>query len=257
MKKLKVLDLFSGIGGFSLGLERSGGFETAAFCELDPAARRVLARHWPNTPCFTDIRTLTRENINESIDVICGGFPCQDISVAGTRNGNAGLDGERSGLWFEYLRLINEIRPKFAIIENVSALRSRGLEEVLRGLTAIGYDAEWHCIAASNLGAHHQRDRVWIVAHPTGSGMEGVWAERLQESRSLVEPFLPYRSGDGQWEVEPDLRRSAYGFSTRLDGRVNSWGDRLKQCGNAVVPQIPEMIGRAIVNLIGARHACP
>ena len=247
MAKLKVLDLFSGIGGFSLGLERTGGFETVAFCEIDPAARRVLAKHWPNVPCFEDIKTITKDSINEHIDIICGGFPCQDISVAGTRNGNAGLDGERSGLWFEYLRLIKEISPSFAIIENVSALRTRGLEEVLRGLDEIGYDAEWHCIPATYAGAAHQRDRVWIVAHPASVRVERVWAERIEKSRPLVEPFLPHRGSDGQWQVEPDLRRGVYGVSTRLDGRVNSWMDRIKQCGNAVVPQIPQMIGMALL----------
>lgn len=226
-----------------------------AFCEMDPAARRVLNRHWPEAPVFTDIRTLTKEHINETIDVVCGGFPCQDISVAGTRNGNAGLEGARSGLWFEYLRIIDTFRPSFALIENVAVLRTRGLDIVLRGLDAIGYDAEWHCIPATYVGADHQRDRIWLIANPKGFRMERLWAERIQESRALAQPFLPNRGGDGQWQIEPDLRRSAYGFSTRLDGRVNTWMDRVKQCGNAVVPQIPELIGRAILAERCA-HAC-
>lgn len=161
--QLTVLDLFSGIGGFSLGLERTNGFKTIGFCEIEPYPRAVLAKHWPNVPCYTDVRTLT----GIYADVICGGFPCQDISVAGK---GAGLSGERSGLWFEFHRLIKEVRPKYAIIENVSALRSRGLDEVLRSLTEIGYDAEWHCIPASAVGAPHRRDRVWIVAYPPNDG---------------------------------------------------------------------------------------
>lgn len=248
MTKLRVLDLFSGIGGFSLGLESTGGYETVAFCEMDPAAVRVLQKHWPEVPVFPNIEELKKEAIDGPIDVICGGFPCQDISVAGTRNGNAGLAGERSGLWYEYLRIIDEIRPRYGIIENVAALRTRGLDEVLRGLASIGYDAEWHCIPATHVGAAHQRDRIWIIANPKGLGMEGVWAERIEKSRPLVQSLLPHRSGDGQWQVEPDLRRGPYGLSTRLDGRMNTWMDRIKQCGNAVVPQIPALIGYAILD---------
>lgn len=166
---LTVLDLFSGIGGFSLGLERTGGFRTAAFCEMADFPRLVLRKHEPDTPAYRDIRhltggVLTLDNIRP--DVICGGFPCQDISAAGR---GAGLDGERSGLCFEMLRIIEERRPSYVIAENVVALRSRGLDTVLRGLASIGYDAEWHCIPAAAIGAPHRRDRVWILAYPNGS----------------------------------------------------------------------------------------
>jgi DNA-cytosine methyltransferase len=162
---MNVLDLFSGIGGFSLGLERTGGFRTVAFCEIDPFCRRVLAKHWPEVPCYDDVRSLTADRLRAdgiSVDVICGGFPCQDISVAG--NG-AGLDGERSGLWREYARLVGELRPRLIIVENVAALLGRGLGDVLGDLAALGYDAEWHCIPAAAVGAPHRRDRIWIVAH--------------------------------------------------------------------------------------------
>jgi DNA (cytosine-5)-methyltransferase 1 len=130
----------------------------------------------------------------------------------------------------------------------VPALLGRGLEQVVQDLDAIGYDAEWNCISAAWAGGEQARDRVWIVANAKGERVEGLWSQRIEVARPLAQPFLPVRRGDGQWEVEPDLRRSAYGVSTRLDGRVNSWGDRLKQCGNAVCPQIAEMIGRAILS---------
>ena len=124
---MKVLDLFSGIGGFSLGLERTGGFETVAFCEIEEYPRRVLAKRWPDVPCYEDVRTLTAERLAAdgiAVDVICGGFPCQDISTAGK---GAGLAGERSGLWSEIARLVGELRPSYVIVENVSALLGRGL----------------------------------------------------------------------------------------------------------------------------------
>ena len=128
--KLQVLDLFSGIGGFSLGLERTGGFETKAFCEIDPFCRRVLAKHWPDVPCFEDVTTLRGEDVGP-VDVICGGFPCQDISIAGL---GEGLDGARSGLWSEIVRLVRDLRPSFLLVENVAALLGRGLDRVPRGL---------------------------------------------------------------------------------------------------------------------------
>lgn len=154
MTKLRVLDLFSGIGGFSLGLERAkhdgeiNGFETVAFCEIEKFPRKILAKHWPDIPCYPDVRELTAERLAAdgiAVDVICGGFPCQDISAAGK---GAGLAGERSGLFYEVARLVGELGPQYVILENVSALLYRGLDAVLGALAAIGYDAEWHCIPA-------------------------------------------------------------------------------------------------------------
>ena len=226
---MNVLDLFSGIGGFSLGLERAG-MRTVAFCEIDPHARAVLHKHWPNVPVFTDVSTLSKGDLSEQIDIIAGGFPCQDISTAGR---GAGLSGSRSGLWFEYCRLIKEIQPRYAIIENVSAIRRRGLGGVLRSLAEIGYDAEWHCIPASAIGAPHQRDRIWIVAYPNSTQREG---RRL--SSGAYAKYADACSA-GWWKTEPAMDRVVNG--------VPGQAHRLKQLGNAVVPQIPELIGRAIM----------
>lgn len=231
-RKLRVLDLFSGIGGFSLGLERAG-MTTVAFCEIEPFCREVLKKHWPDVPIFNDVRSLTHEQIG-SVDVICGGFPCQDISFAGK---GAGLEGERSGLWFEFARLIGKLRPTYVIAENVSALRSRGLERVLGSLAALGYDAEWHCIPAAAVGAPHKRDRIWIVAYPAGGGKQqggsqcyfgGLQKEVLRTSRY-----------SDDWKTEPAIPRVVDGFP----GRIHP----IRALGNAVVPQIPEIIGRAIM----------
>ena len=250
---MNVLDLFSGIGGFSLGLEWTGHFKTVGFCEVDDKAATILKRRWPGVPVFSDIRNLKKDMIHEEIDVICGGFPCQDISFAGK---GAGLVGERSGLWYEMHRLIKEIKPKYVIAENVAALRSRGLDEVLRSLASIGYDAEWHCIPASAVGAPHRRDRVWIIAFPNadrdGESALPVDAEVAVESEPLADAGLvsaqvpPTRivstievsECSGWWSSEPNVGRVAHG----IPGRV----DRLKQLGNAVVPHIPMMIGQAI-----------
>jgi DNA (cytosine-5)-methyltransferase 1 len=266
MTKLRVLDLFSGIGGFSLGLERTGGFETVAFCEIEPFPRQVLAKHWPNTPIYEDVRELTADRLAADgigIDVICGGFPCQDISLAGK---GAGLEGERSGLWSEIARLTRELGPRYIIVENVSALLSRGLDRVLGDLASLGYDAEWHCIPASAVGAPHRRDRFWLVAYPNSQHGRAEWAlassdaarPRHQSGRSgqdvadangtgrpqqwgafAAQAELSTPERGGWWFSEPDVGRVAHGVPARVD--------RLRGLGNAVVPQIPEVIGRAIL----------
>ncbi len=271
---MKLLDLFSGIGGFSLGLERAG-FQTVAFCEIEPFCRDVLRKHWPHVPIYDDVRELTGERLRADgieVDAICGGFPCQDISLAGK---GAGLSGQRSGLWSEYARLIHELRPKVVIVENVAALRNRGLDRVLGEMAALGYDAEWHCIPASSVGAPHRRDRIWIVAYPVsdqlwheprrGCGPNGTGAgEPADDGRE--ELVADANSGDGlgrggavqvgrfplareiadygdaartQWRTEPDVGRVAHGVPARVH--------RLRALGNAVVPQIPEIIGKAIM----------
>lgn len=235
--KLRVLDLFSGIGGFSLGLERTGGFETIAFCEIDPFCRQVLKKHWPDVPCYEDIKLLSGSQLEADgirPDVICGGFPCQDISSSGA---GLGLQGARSGLWMEYARLIGEIRPRHVIVENVAALNFRGLGQVLGDLAAIGYDAEWHTISASSLGACHERDRCWVIAYPEG-------LSRLHQS-DIGQAAARLLNDEAPWKACPwETPASAVcGVDDEIPDRVY----RTEKLGNAVVPVIPELIGRAIL----------
>jgi DNA (cytosine-5)-methyltransferase 1 len=247
----RLLDLFSGIGGFSLGLERSGAFKTVAFCEIDPFCRKVLAKHWPEVPQYDDIRTLTADRLAAdgiAVDANCGGFPCQDISVAGK---GAGLEGERSGLWSHFHRLIGEIRPRVAIVENVANLLA-GPEfkpgawfgRVLGDLAEIGFDAEWDYLPASALGARHHRGRVWITAY---SDTDSLRPQRLRPAACRAWP-------EQQFEglVQDQLRVSVpAGKSGGVADGVPDRSHRLKALGNSVVPQIPELIGRAIAQAEG------
>lgn len=157
---LNVLDLFSGIGGFSLGLERAG-MKTIAFCEIEDFPRKVLAKHWPGVPIFRDIKELKGEDINETVDVICGGYPCQPFSVAGKRTG----EKDDRHLWPEMLRLVKEKRPHWVLAENVVGHISMGLDTVLFDLEDEGYATETFIIPACGVTLPHRRDRVWIVAH--------------------------------------------------------------------------------------------
>ena len=291
---MKVLDCFAGIGGFSLGLERAG-FETVAFCEIEPYCQKVLAKHWPGVPIYDDIREVTADRlIRDGIrpDVITGGFPCQDISTAGKQ---AGIDGERSGLWGELARLIGEVQPRYAIMENVTNLISgdsgRWFGGVLGDLAQVGYDAEWHCIPASAIGAHHHRDRVWILAYPSQRERQsGAKEQRIL--RTLPEDGAIYCDASGRSETHTgllassDSERGCSWHSVRDDAgdarqspiltrdyirRVEPWDSepsvgrvangipqrshRLKALGNAVVPQIPELIGNAIMEAERATEA--
>jgi len=162
---MKVLDLFSGIGGFSLGLERAG-MTTVAFCEIEEFPRKVLAKHWPDVPIYPDVRELTKEQLDNdgiTVDVICGGYPCQPFSTAGKRRG---AEDDRH-LWPEYLRLIREIKPRYVIGENVAGHISMGLDTVLSDLEGEGYTWQAFVIPACAVNAPHRRDRVWIIANST------------------------------------------------------------------------------------------
>jgi DNA (cytosine-5)-methyltransferase 1 len=159
------LDLFAGIGGFSLGAYWADmEFDKHYFSEVDPYAISVYRKRFPDAICLGDIKSIGEElRLPHGDWFFSGGFPCQDISIAGK---GAGLEGSRSGLWFEYARLIGEIRPKYALIENVGALAVRGLQQVLCSLADVGYDAVWQDIRACDLGAPHRRERIWIIAYP-------------------------------------------------------------------------------------------
>ena len=288
MTKLRVLDLFSGVGGFSLGLERTGGFETVAFCEIEPFPRRVLAKHWPGVPVYEDVTTADFGELGP-VDVVTAGFPCQDISLAGK---GAGLSGERSGLFWHIIRTAGLVGWPQLLLENVAALLNRGMGEVLGALASVGYDTEWHCIPASAVGAPHRRDRVWIVADSgcrrrrepeggkiqqpgraeafgssaladaTGSvrcGRQGSGALPASGGQDVADAYGArlegwfrnreragersaregVRSKPGEWLPEPDVGRVAHGIPARAH--------RLRALGNAVVPQIPELLGRAIL----------
>lgn len=236
---MKVLDLFSGIGGFSLGLERAG-METIAFCEYDEHARAVLKKHWPNVEIHKDVRELDATKYRGTVDVVCGGFPCQDLSTAGRK---AGISGERSGLYREMLRIIGECRPQYAIFENVANLligeSGRWFAQFLYDLATLGYDAEWHCIPASEIGANHHRDRVWIIAYANVQRREGF----AKVAHNLKQQIESMRS------VEIERRRSDISVPALCgtDDGIPRRLDRLRRLGNAVVPQIPEAIGRAIL----------
>ena len=235
---MNVLDLFSGIGGFSLGLERAG-MRTVAFCEIDPFCRRVLAKHWPSIPIYHDVRTLSAERLRAdgiAPEVICGGFPCQDLSTAGQR---AGITGEKSGLWSELHRLFGELRPRYAVVENVPNLIAGNsgawFGRVLGDLAEIGFNAVWHCIPASALGAPHIRDRIWVVASPNAAEGDLKAITKIL----AVYTYAGRNRGSGWRSPMPPVSRMGNGVPGELD--------QLGALGNSVVPQIPEIIGRAIM----------
>lgn len=246
---LTVGSLFAGIGGIELGLERTGGFRTVWQVEIDDYARRVLERHWPDVRRWDDVRTFPPESVDEwRCDLICGGFPCQDISDAGKR---IGITGERSGLWVEFARIIRLLRPRFVLVENTPALLARGMGVVLGDMAAIGYDAEWQVLSASQFGAHHIRSRLFILAYPAGQRTEedeteaGIIAGRIPEKRRQAFPPFDGRTGCyGRHLPHADLCRVAYGDATELDRM------RIGRLGNAVVPQVAEWIGRRILDAI-------
>ena len=208
--------LFAGIGGMDLGLERAG-MECRWQVEIDPYATRVLANHWPHVRRHDDVRTFPPDDGTDwRVDLIAGGFPCQDISSAGKR---LGIEGPQSGLWSEYARVIGELRPRYALVENVSALLVRGLDAVLGTLATLGYDAEWTCLPAAAVGAPHIRDRVFILAYAQRSewgpcGADGCQVEHAEDGLQGGREEDPGWSGvSGQKMADPntDCRR-LHGF---------------------------------------------
>ena len=291
--------LFSGIGGLDLGLERAG-MECAWQVEIDEWCRRVLARHWPDVPRWDDAKTFPPDGESErwsgevepwsnvehdglqlaqfreglSVDLICGGFPCQPVSLAGTRRGQ---DDER-WLWPEFARIVRLLRPRYVLVENVPGLLVRGMGDVLGDLAACGYDTEWDCIPAAAVGAPHLRYRVFIIAYQADAPRPDANGERSHRTRvdqltspelrdeqerqsrsvgsTLADPNSSRRNGwlgilgqgrrpelaNGDWwATEPDVGRVAHGVPSRVD--------RLRGLGNAVVPQVAEWIGRRLMEL--------
>lgn len=241
MREVTFGSLFAGIGGFDLGFELAG-MVCKWQVERDEFCQQVLSRHWPNVPKFDDVTTF-KPTAEQRVDVICGGFPCQDISFAGK---GAALDGERSGLWFEFLRIIRELRPRFVVVENVSALLVRGMDRILGGLAESGYDAEWDCFQASAFGSYHQRDRVFMVAYPAGKFGRRLLEEsgERRASRELGRLHRLALATRGKrenirLESEPRLARLVHGVPNRTH--------RIAALGNSIVPAIAEWIGRRIV----------
>jgi len=210
---------------------------TVAFCEINPFCRRVLAKHWPGVQIFPDVTELDATNIC-AIDVICGGFPCQDISSSGPR---VGLAGAKSGLWSEYLRLIRGLRPRYVIVENVADLLHRGLGTVLGDLASIGYDAEWRCVPASVVGLPQTRDRMWIVAYPRRSRLAPG-----DERQPAVPQYFRWADDDrlGQAQL---AAQACTARAWRSDDGLPGWVDRMRSLGNSVAPEIPFQIGQAIM----------
>ena len=278
---MKTLDLFSGIGGFALAASWVWGddLDLQGFCEIDSYCQKVLKKNFPDVPIYSDITELQPEWFDD-IDLLTGGFPCQDISAAGK---GEGIEGERSGLWFEMLRLISGIRPRYALIENVPMLLHRGLGRVICDLASIGYDAEWQIISAADLGAPHLRKRIWIVAYPghlrrrhhVGGDVELRGRQQAETAqRSASQPEIAGSSQESevvadpecqdvgqeinQWSqyirqrcemgevVEPIGSRDSYWLTEPNVGRVADGVphrvDRLRGLGNAIVPQCTALI---------------
>lgn len=243
-KALTFGSLFAGIGGLDRGLELAG-MECKWQVEINDFAAKVLAKHWPDVRRHDDVRTWPQPD-TEPVDILCGGFPCQDISNAGKQ---AGIKGERSGLWNEIVRIACEIRPKYILVENVSALLVRGIDTVLGDLAACGFDAEWECLPASAFGANHNRDRVFILAHCTSASpwvfqeSRENWASQLQHRRLDTHIACASRmERNDRFEDEPRVARMVDGISSRVD-----IDKRNKGCGNAVDPRVAEWIGRRII----------
>ena len=236
---MRVLDLFSGIGGFALAGQWVWGndHEIVGFCEIDKYCHKVLNKNFPGVPIYEDIRKLNGKDF-KNIDLITGGFPCQDISVA--KPDGKGIDGNRSGLWSEMYRVLGVVRPKFAIIENVANIINRGLERVICDLTRIGYDCEWQMLEGYQVGLPHKRRRIFIIAYPNSLRQKYNFQKKIQGFEPV--PRQLYRSTQdivGRWDLcEPLVYRSGHG--------IPNWVDRFIGLGNAIVPQVAYKVMKMI-----------
>lgn len=236
--------LFSGFGGLDLGFERAG-MSCKWQVEINEYARAVLQKHWPNIPKYNDVREFPPPEGDFGVDLICGGFPCKQVSNARTAQvaKPEGLKGKDSGLWFQFSRIIRSVRPRWVVVENVGSLSTRGLETVLRELSTEGYDCEWACLSAAALGAPHLRKRLFVV---------GVQDAHKQGLEGYVGTILAQPGG---WRQHANARRSSWGDSApRLCGgasgipaRMVGARERLTGLGNAVVPEVGFFIGKRIM----------
>jgi DNA (cytosine-5)-methyltransferase 1 len=234
MKPLRMIDTFSGIGGFSLAARWLGGIETVQFVEREPFCQRILAKHWPTVPIHDDICTFRPEP--GSADIFCGGFPCQDISQAGK---GAGLAGSRSGLFYELLRVVRLVGPRYVVLENVAAITYRGMDDVLGALAEAGYDAEWACIPAAAVGACHQRDRWWCVAY----AQSGRWGTGPGQGASQAGYQGP-RTGDGGAgsDAAHASHMLSYGGAGQQQGQPR--GQSVSELGNSDRADVANTIGQ-------------
>lgn len=236
---MNYLDLFHGIGGFALGAYWAGmKFEHHYCSDIEPWCQELYAKRFPDSIQLGDITKIDTSKLPAGDWIITGGFPCQDISIAGK---GAGIHGERSGLWFEYWRIINDLRPRFAIMENVGMLVHRGLREVLGSLAEIGYDAEWQNLCPGKLGGNITRDRIFIITYPVSIKHEQGIIEKTPYWKSILsgQPF----GGDQRFRKRSDLPASRF---CRKSNDVPNQVDRLKGLGNAIVPQVAELLFRQI-----------
>ena len=240
---MRVLDLFSGIGGVSLGLE-SAGMETVAFCEQDKFCQKVLAHHWPTLPIHSDITELNGYEYRGSVELVCGGFPCQPFSVAGKQ---LGKEDDRA-LWPEMLRVIREVAPRWVIGENVSGIIPMELDQVLSDLEGERYTCRTFVIPACAVDAQHRRDRVWIMAHANGAGLQGRQEIRNSQRIRAHSYKQSERCADS---IRPKVWQSESGICRTLDGVPNR-AHRLKALGNAVVPPLVAEIGRIVMEFDNA-----
>ena len=249
MDKLTVGSLFAGIGGIELGLERTGHFETVWQMENDPYATRVLAKHWPDVRRHDDVRTFPPTG-EWKCDLICGGFPCQDISLAGKHKG---LDGERSGLYSEAIRVVGQLKPRWVLLENVAALLGRGLSRVIADLAEIGYVGRWDCVPASRFGAHFRGDRVYVLA--SSATPNSIRWER--ERTACVSQGQAWGRGQFEGLVERELQNGVpAGAHGRISDGLPYRVDRLRCLGNAVVPQVAEWLGHRIWQMAEITTCC-
>lgn len=231
--KIKVLDLFSGIGGFSKGLEDTGCFETIAFCEIDEKRWPILKKNWPEVPIIKDVKRIPNGIV---VDMVTAGFPCQDISFAGK---GAGLSGMRSRLFWRIIRTAGMVGWPRLLLENVAALLDRGLCDVLGAMASVGYDAEWNCIPGSAVGSPHRRDRIWISANHRSKRGEGVFLKEI-----CRQPEFSWCENVGRAE---DLPERSDLYPSKLCGGGHGVSQRLDALGNSVIPAIVRIIGEEIL----------